>query len=114
MAECNSIEHDFHKTLNMYPNLSTIPSNDQQFRLNKINEINDYFITKIKEREIISKNLSKYIVSFEYFICTNPQHFYCIFYNCYWSTCRNDECKLCPCIFNYCRICKKGFKNNKK
>ena len=59
MIECNS--H------NMFPNLSRNTSNEQQFRLNKINEIKDYFIVEIKERELISKNLSKYIASFEYF-----------------------------------------------
>ena len=38
-----------------------IPPNDQeQFRLNKINEIKDYFIAEIKERELISKRLDKY------------------------------------------------------
>ena len=62
MDECNSIKHDFHKTPNMYPNIS----NDQQFRLNKINEIKDYFIAEIRERELMSKNLSKYIASFDY------------------------------------------------
>ena len=50
----------------MYPNLSANISNDQQFRLNKINEIKDYFIAEIRERELMSKNLSKYIASFEY------------------------------------------------
>ena len=50
----------------MYPNLSTTSSNDWQFRLNKINEIKDYFIAEIKERELMSKNLSKYTASFEY------------------------------------------------
>ena len=30
--------------------------------LNKINEIKDYLLTKIRERELISKNLSKYIL----------------------------------------------------
>ena len=30
---------DFNKTPNIYPNLSTTPSNEQQFKLNKINEI---------------------------------------------------------------------------
>ena len=65
--ECNSIEHNFHETPNMYPNLSANTSNDQQFRLNKINEIKDYFIAEIRERELMSKNLSKYIASFEYF-----------------------------------------------
>ena len=67
MDECNSIKHDFHKTPNMYPNLNANISNDQQFRLNKINEIKDYFIAEIRERELMSKNLSKYIASFEYF-----------------------------------------------
>ena len=59
MDECNS--HC------MYPNLSANISNDQQFRLNKINEIKDYFIAEIKERELMSKRLSKYIASFDYF-----------------------------------------------
>ena len=45
----------------MYPKTS----NDQQFRLNKINEIKDQFIDEIKKRKVISKSL-KYIVSFEY------------------------------------------------
>ena len=47
--ECNSlesIEHNFIDT----PNL-----NNQQFRLNKISEIEDYFIAEIKERELMSK-----------------------------------------------------------
>ena len=56
----------FVKHPNMYLNLSTTPSNDQQFRLKKINEIKDYFIAEIRERELMSKNLSKYIASFEY------------------------------------------------
>ena len=51
----------------MYPNLSANISNDQQFRLNKINEIKDYFIAEIRERELMSKRPSKYIASFDYF-----------------------------------------------
>ena len=51
----------------MYPNLSSTPSNKQQFRLKKINEIEDYFVAEIKERELMSKRLSKYIASFDYF-----------------------------------------------
>ena len=68
---------DFNKTSNIYPNLSAAPlnavplyaniSNEQQFRLNKINEIKDYFLAEIRERETISKNLSKYIASLDYF-----------------------------------------------
>ena len=58
---------DINKTPNIYPNLSTIPSNEQQFRLNKSNEIKDYFLAEIRERELISKNLSKHIASLDYF-----------------------------------------------
>ena len=36
-------------------------------RLNKISEIEDYFIAEIKERELMSKKLSKYISLFDYF-----------------------------------------------
>ena len=53
---------DLNKTPNIYPNLNAIPSNEQQFRLNKINEIKDYFLAEIRERELISKNLSKYTI----------------------------------------------------
>ena len=58
---------DYNKTSNIYPTFSSIPSNEQQFRLNKINEIKDYFLAEIRERELISKNLSKYIASLDYF-----------------------------------------------
>ena len=58
---------DSHETPNMYPNLN-VPLNDQQhFRLNKINEIKDYFVAEIKKRELMSKRFSKHIVSFDYF-----------------------------------------------
>ena len=60
MAECKSIEC-------IYPNLSAPLNDQQQFRLNKINEIKDYFVAEIKERELMSKRLSKYIASFDYF-----------------------------------------------
>ena len=55
MAECDS-----HETPNIYPNLNaTLLRDQQQFRLNKINEIKDYFIADIKEKEIMRKRLSK-------------------------------------------------------
>ena len=48
--------------------MSAAPLNDQQqFRLKKINEIKDYFVAEINEREQMSKRLSKYIASFDYF-----------------------------------------------
>ena len=56
MAEYNSIEAP-----NIYPNLI----DQQKFRLNKVNEIEYYFIAEIKERELMSKRLSKYIASFD-------------------------------------------------
>ena len=51
------------ETHSIYPNLN----DQQQFRLNKFNEIKNYFVAEIKEREIMSKRLSKYIASFDYF-----------------------------------------------
>ena len=47
----------------IYPNLN----DQQQFRLNKINEIKDYFVAEIKDRKLMSKRASKYIGSFDYF-----------------------------------------------
>ena len=49
---------DFNKTPNIYPNLNALNaniSNEQQFSLNKINEIKDYFLAEIRERELICK-----------------------------------------------------------
>ena len=96
-------------------------SNDQQFRLNKINEIKDYFIAEIRERELMSKNLSKYIASFDnlgkpliVLSVATGSIFISIIFSSYQSTHRNYECKLKSCIFNYYRICKQVFKNNKK
>ena len=52
----------------IYPNLSAAPLSDQQqFRPNKTNEIKGYSVAEIKERELMSNRLSKYIISFDYF-----------------------------------------------
>ena len=67
MDKCNSIEHDFHKNPNMYPNLNANISNEQQLGLNKIIEINDYLLAEFRETELISKNLSNHFACFEYF-----------------------------------------------
>ena len=59
--ECNSIksiEHSYSDTSNL---------NNQQFRRNKISEIEDYFIAELKERELMSKKTSKCISFFDYF-----------------------------------------------
>ena len=39
----------FNKTPNIYPNLTANISNEQQFRLNKINEIKDYFLAESRK-----------------------------------------------------------------
>ena len=57
MAEFNSVECNSYEARNIYPNLSATPSNEQQFRLNKINKTKDYFVAEIKERELKSKRL---------------------------------------------------------
>ena len=59
--ECSSIESIEHNSIDI-SNL-----NNQQFRLNKVSEIEDYLITELKERELMSKKLSKYISFFNYF-----------------------------------------------
>ena len=61
MVEIKSIERNAVESIDT-PNL-----NNQQFRLNKISEIEEYFIAEIKERELMSKKLSKYISFFDYF-----------------------------------------------
>ena len=50
-TECNSVECNSIDTSNL---------NNQQFRLNRINEIKNYFITEIKERELMSKRLASF------------------------------------------------------
>ena len=68
MVKCNSIEHNSVERSNIYPSLNEISLSDQQhFRLNKINEIKDYFVAEIKERELMSKRLNKYIAFCDYF-----------------------------------------------
>ena len=60
MDECSSIECNPIKC-NEASNL-----NNQQFRLDKINKIKDYFVAEIKEKELMSKRLSKNIASCDY------------------------------------------------
>ena len=47
------------ETNNVYPNLTSHLSNDQQFRLNKINEVRDYFVAEIKERDFNFYRINK-------------------------------------------------------
>ena len=53
MVESNSIESIEHNSID------TSNLNNQQFSLNKISGVEDYFIAEIKERELMSKRLSK-------------------------------------------------------
>ena len=59
MNELSSIE--------IHSNLNAIPLIDQtKLSLAEINKIKDYFNSEIQERKTMSKNLSKYIASFDY------------------------------------------------
>ena len=49
MDESNSIEHNFHETPNMYPNLGANTSNDQQFRLNKIKKLKIILLRRLEK-----------------------------------------------------------------
>ena len=64
--ECNSIECNYIESIEQN-SVDTSNQNNRQFRLNKISEIEDYFIVEIKEKEFMSKKLSKYISFFDYF-----------------------------------------------
>ena len=44
MTKCNSYE-----THNIYPNLGVSLSDQQQFRINKINEIKDYIVARLRK-----------------------------------------------------------------
>ena len=68
MVECNSIEHnsiECNYTESVKHNsIDTSNLNNQQFRLNKIIEIEDYFIGEIKERELMSISFFDYFDKF--------------------------------------------------
>ena len=64
--ECNSIECNSSESIE-HNSIDTSNLNNQKLRLNKISEIEDYFIAEIKERELMSKKLSKCISFFDYF-----------------------------------------------
>ena len=74
-------------------------------------------IAEIKERELMSKNLSKYVASFEYFdkslivlsIATGS-----ISITSFATVIGTPVGMKVVVIFNYYRICKKTIKNNKK
>ena len=49
------------------PNTHLNLSNQTQYRLNEINKIKMYFIKEVQEGKIMSKRLSKFIATFDYF-----------------------------------------------
>ena len=71
MGECNSIECSFIDSTKCNStecnSIETSKLNNQQFRRNKVNQIKNYLTAEIKEIELMSKRLSKYIDSFDYF-----------------------------------------------
>ena len=66
MVECNSIRCNSIESIE-HNSIDPSKLNNQQFRLNKVSEIENYFITEIKERELMSKKLIKFISDFDYF-----------------------------------------------
>ena len=60
--ECNYIEWNYIESIE-HNSIDTSNLNNQQFSLNKISEIEDYFIAENKEIELMSKKRSKGRVS---------------------------------------------------
>ena len=65
MTQRNSYE-----THNICPNICVPRSNQQQFKLNKINEIKDYFIAEIKEIELINSLIVLFVTTGSIFIAS--------------------------------------------
>ena len=112
MTECDSYEAH-----NIYPNLN----NQQQFRLNKINEIKDFYIAEIKQKELMGKILSKYIASFEYFdkslivlSVTNGSISVASFATVIGAPAGITSASFSPTFSIFTGIIKKTIKNNKK
>ena len=91
-----------------------------QYRLNEINKIESYFTTDIQKREIMSKNLSKYIATFDYFdkilifLSAASWRIYIISYG---SSCRKSKCSFNLIFSLTARTIQKLLKitrNNKK
>ena len=89
-------------------------TNQTKLVLKEISKIESCFNPKIKKRKINSKTFSKYIFAFDYidkmliiFFCNNSWSINYIFYNCYWSSCRNSKSNF------HCRIFLSN-KNNQK
>ena len=62
MAERNSSECNSYEAHNIYLHLGVSLNDQQQFRLNKINDIKDYFAAEIKKRELMSKDLTNILL----------------------------------------------------
>ena len=113
-------DHSSYETNKAYPNLNPNMKDDQQFRLNKIIEIRDYFVAEIKERESMSKRLIKYIAFFDYFdkslivlsVRTSSISI-ASFATVTGASVGIVSASFSLAFFNFYRINKKTFKNNK-
>ena len=63
-------EHNSYETHKTYPNICVPRSNQQQFKLNKINEIKDYFVAEIKEIELINSLVVLFVTTGSIFIAS--------------------------------------------
>ena len=103
----------------MYSNLN----DQQQFKLNKSNEIKDYFIAEIIARELLINTLSKYIAFFNYFdkplialSATSGSISITLFVTVTGAPAgiAKLKWKFWFCIFSNYRDCKKIIRNNTK
>ena len=119
MVEGNSIECNSIKSIG-HNSIDTSNLNNQQFRLNKISEIEDYFTAEVKERELMSKKLSKYISFFDYFdkslivLSVTSGGVSIALLATVIGIPVNNKCKSKSCIFIVYETCKKVIKSNKK
>ena len=99
----------------MYPYLN------DQFKLNKINEVKDGFFAEIKERELMTKGLSKYLASFNYFdkslvvsSATSDSISNALFATVIGVAVKIPSASFSFSIFGFYRNCQKTLKNNTK
>ena len=68
-----------------------------QIRVNRIDEIENYFVEEIRETEIMSKRLKKHIVAFDYVdqillvLSATSKSFSSSICCCYWCACWNSK-----------------------
>ena len=117
MIECNSRETQYISKFECNFTEWNPLNDQQQFRLNKINEIKS-FVAKIKERELMSRGVSKYVTSFDYLdkslivlSVTTGSNSIASFSSITGAPVGIASARF---IFDFCKNCEKTVKNHKK